>query len=1001
MTFIQEKIQLTCQNLSQRIAVRTQRIEEMAMLRVPYKTANTPPDGDWARYRGGPIDFPRDSHAWFCFTADVPETGEDEAVWLRFTTGREGQWDAQNPQGTVFIDGDTAVQALDTNHTEVRVPSGRHEIRIYFYGGTSAATLTLNAALVTKRISVEKLYWDLFVPLCAMKSLPRGSFAYNEIANALDHACLLIDFRESGSDAFYESVLEADRWLEKEFYEKRCGRDTLGEIALIGHTHIDVAWLWTLAQTAEKAQRSFSTVIALMEQYPDYVFMSSQPQLYQYVKENDPALYEKIKARIAEGRWEPEGAMWLEADTNLVSGESLVRQLLYGKKFMREEFGAENHILWLPDVFGYSAALPQILKKSGVDTFFTTKLSWCETDKFPHDNFVWQGIDGSEVFAVLSESYVKRLEPQMILSSVDRHVDKKYSTTQLSTFGFGDGGGGPTKEMLEHYERLKRGLPGFPRVTMKPSADTIAEIRAQFEETAELIRFVPKWVGELYLEMHRGTYTTMAKNKLSNRRAELLYQTAEALSAAACLLAGRDYPKAALEENWHTILKNQFHDIIPGSSIKDVYDVSHAEYAAVLAAGERLADEATAALAAGIGSQGGTLLVNPAPFARTETLADGTQAAIPAHGWTVAPAAPAAAPAVSGGVFGGVLENDTVRVVFDKKLHISSVFDKRAGREVIAAGQRANVLEVFEDYPREYDAWEITEYYKQKMWIADDVTAVEPLRGVGSVGVRVTRRYGRSTIRQDVVLHDGSARLDFHTEIDWHEDHVLLKAAFPLALRASHVNYEIQFGHIERPTHRNTSWDEAKFEVCAHKWADMSEADYGAAILNDAKYGYSCEENVLKLSLLKAPTYPNPEADRGRHEFTYSLYPHAGNLAQSDVVREAYLLNQPVRACAIAAQPDGPLPQMYTFAAADEARAVLETIKAAEDGRGLVLRFYDAQNAQGAVTLRFGFPVRAAFACDMMENDECDLTAALAADGRSLTLPLANFEIKTIRVIPQ
>ena len=999
MTFIEEKIKMTCEKLREWIVSSAKRIDNLSFVRCGYKTTNIPPDEGWEPlFNGEPIKFSRDSHAWIRFTADVPATASSESVFLRMTTGKEGQWDAENPQCTIFIDGESAVQAFDTNHTELLLSPGKKEILIYFYAGMFDCILYPSVSLVVKNNDVNRLYYDMAVPLAAVKCLNKNSYEYTAILNCLDKAALLLDFRSMRGREFFESVAAAQAYLQDEFYGKVCGKDARGEIALIGHTHIDVAWKWTLAQTNEKAQRSFSTVIQLMKQYPDYVFMSSQPQLYAYVKQNDPALYEQIRQRIKDGRWEPEGAMWLEADTNLVSGESLIRQILYGKKFMKEEFGCDNHVLWLPDVFGYSAALPQILKKCGVDTFFTTKISWCETDKFPHDNFIWQGIDGSEVFAVLSDGYVKRLEPGMIMDSQNKHVDKKYSQTHIATFGFGDGGGGPTAEMLENYERLKAGLPGFPRVTMKKSADILAEIRAQFDKNTAELRFVPKWVGELYLEMHRGTYTTMAANKKNNRVCEFLYQKAETAAGTALLLAGAPYPAEKLDKGWHTILKNQFHDIIPGSSIHEVYEDSDAEYAALLHDGNEMFESAVRALAAGIGSEGGVFVYNPTPFEAGGLITlNGKEVCvpeIPAHGYAVVTPEESA----DGSLYADehTVENRFVKVCFDEKYHIVSFYDKRFDRELIPDGECANVLEVFEDYPRSYDAWEITEYYKQKKWVADDVAAVSVIRDTFRVGISVERKYRNSVIRQAITLTQDSARLDFKTEIDWQEDHVLLKAAFPLALRATHANYEIQFGHIERPTHRNTSWDQAKFEVCAHKWADLSEADYGAALLNDCKYGYSCEENVLKLSLLKAPTYPNPTADRGHHSFTYALYPHSGPVSLSDTVKQAYLLNNPL--CAFEISPaQGSLPDRFGFVSTDTPSAVVDTVKRAEDGNGYIVRLYDAANRKATVTLRFGFAIQRAVLTDMLEND----MQTLEVSDNAVTLPLSNFEVLTLRIIPK
>ena len=1000
MTFIEEKIRIACEKLKEFTEVGWQKLENVEMVRCGYKTENRPPkDGFEPVVNGAPMEFTADEHAWFRFSAEIPCVKENESIYLRLTPAREGQWDATNPQGMVFIDGEVCLQGLDTNHTEFELTPGKKNFNIYFYAGMSNAVLFPCFALVTKNNDAEKLYYDIGVAFAAMKLLDKKSTTYAAVCSVLDRTCMLLDFRGLRSPEFYKSVKAADAFMQKEYFDKLCGKasEADGEISLIGHTHIDVAWLWTLAQTEEKAERSFSTVIKLMEKYPDYVFMSSQPQLYEYVKQNDPELYEKIKACIKEGRFEPEGAMWLESDTNLVSGESLIRQILYGKKFMKEEFGAENHILWLPDVFGYSAALPQILKKCGVDTFFTTKISWCETDTFPHDNFIWEGIDGSEVFAVLSDSYVKRLDPQMIVDSMKKHVDKKYSSTHLSTFGFGDGGGGPTAHMLENYERLKKGLPGLPKVTMKKSADTLAEIHEQFQKSAEELRFTPKWVGELYLEMHRGTYTTQAANKKNNRKCEYLYQDAESAASCAMLLTGAAYPVKKLSDGWHTILKNQFHDIIPGSSITPVYEDSAREYAALLADGKEMLDSSLSALAKNIKTDGGVFVYNPAPFETSGYVTCGNKEIyaenIPAHGYAVVSDTAVQTKAVTAD--GKSLENDLIRVEFDEHMHIVSVYDKAEKRELIPDGEKANVLEIYEDYPRSYDAWEITEYYKQKKWFIDDVSSVETVKTAGKCGVKITRSYRNSVLSQFIYLTPASKLIGFETEVDWHEDHVLLKAAFPLDIRTDAAKYEIQFGHISRPTHRNTSWDQAKFEVSAHKWADLSEADYGAALLNDCKYGYSCEENVLKLSLLKAPTYPSPVADRGHHSFTYALYPHIGSVELSDTVKNAYLLNKPMTAFKIPANTSGSLPERFAPVASSAESAVIDTFKAAEDGNGYIVRLYDSANRKTNVTLSFGFDIKKAYLCDMLENNETEL----AVSGGNVTFPLTNFEIKTVRVI--
>lgn len=996
MNFIEEKVGTTLTVIKNISTVKRLPIQNIRYCSTGYKTQNSPPDNaDWQDYEVKTIRTKPEEHFWFVFTVEIPKLREDEAAYLKVTTNNFG-WDAHNPQGTVFVDGTTALQGFDVNHLEMPIKSGVHNINLYMYGNTGPTNMRFETEIIIKNTEIEKLYYDMYVPLLALGQMDKNSYNYTVTLNALDRACLLLDLRNPDSHSILPSVRAAIRFLEEEYYQKYCGRETEGELALIGHTHIDVAWLWTLAQTAEKAQRSFATVISLMEQYPDYIFMSSQPQLYEYVKENDPELYEKIKARIKEGRWEAEGAMWLEPDTNIPSGESLIRQIMYGKRFMREEFVVDNKILWLPDVFGYSAALPQIMKKCGVDTFFTTKLCWNETNQFPYDNFVWEGLDGSQVFAVLTDSYSKDLTPELVISSMKKHKNKKHSTAHPCTVGFADGGGGTTAVMMEMYERLKKGLPGFPKVTMRRVGDSLEEIKTQFFKNAAELKDMPKWVGELYLEMHRGTYTTMAENKLNNRKSEFVYGAAESLSVIAEKLVGLEYPIKSFEENWHTILKNQFHDIIPGSSVKAVYDDSRLEYEKVLGVGNGIYDAAFDCISDNITTDGGYIVFNPSSFARSEIVeCDGNTfmvSDIPPLGYAVVK------PEIPHSIVKAEdkrLENECLIVGFDDDYHIISIYDKENNREIIPEGCVANVFEVFEDYPREFDAWEITEYYQQKNWIADDVSGIEIINRPLYAAIRIKRKYNRSSFSQEIRLNAQSKRLDFITDIDWHEDHSLLKTAFPLAIHTNVATCDVQFGFIERPTFLNNPWDKAKFEFCAHKFVDMSEGDYGVALLNDCKYGYSAKDNVLKLSLLKAPTYPNPEADRGKHHFVYSIYPHNNGFASSDVVKQGYIMNRPMKIKRLAKHTVGALPERFSLVSTDKNNVVIETVKKAEDGNGIIVRIFDAENKRGKVALEFGFPVLKAYICDMLENCEEEIKVS----SNSLTVDFTNFEIKTLRVL--
>lgn len=990
MDFIKQKIRVMVDKLYSLRTLSTQSLACTYTDCPAYKTSNVPPVDGWQQFVEGERFSGIDEHFWLHLTIPAVEEQENCELRLSVKTGREGQWDAQNPQFTAYVDGDTATQALDVNHTWLPLSFGcDHTVYLYLYTGMLPGRFDFLPSLEVVDLEIEGLYYDIRVPYLAMLELEEGSYSYIQIRDCLDRALTLLDLRDSYSQNFYDSIRATRAYMKHEFYEGICGQSE-SVVSCIGHTHIDVAWLWTVAQTREKAQRSFSTVINMMDRYDDYQFMSSQPQLYQYVKENDPTLYEKIRTRIREGRWEAEGAMWLEADTNLISGESLVRQILYGKRFMREEFGVENKILWLPDVFGYSAALPQILQKSGVTQFFTTKMYWNETNAMPHDTFIWEGIDGSEVFASFIHAYERPAEPASFMKCWKGYKNKSISNNVLLTFGYGDGGGGPTFEMMETLRRTKYGIPGLPTTKVEKAGAFFNRLEKDFYEKTQAVLPRPRWCGEMYLEMHRGTYTSVAKNKRNNRKSELLYQTAETL-AVMDMLRGGTYPTTLFRENMRNILLNQFHDIIPGSSIGPVYDVTDEEYARILGDGTQVVAEKLSALATQIQTDGGILVYNPAPFAVTDDImVDGVRYRaedIPPHGWKVIPAV-----AVDSGVRveERCLENDCICVRFDEAYQIISIFDKQEEREVLASHAVANRLEVFEDYPRAFDAWEITSYYQQKMWVADDVSAVEWLDN----GVRVTRHYGKSTIVQEICLCRGSKRIDFVTHIDWHEDHVLLKAAFPVDIHARNANYDIQFGHVERPTHRNTSWDEAKFEVCAHKWADLSECGYGVSLLNDCKYGYSIEGNVMKLSLLKAATYPDPNADRGHHEFTYSLLPHSGDFREGAVIPEGYARNMPLLAQRIGAQC-GTLPDCWSLIHTAQENIVIETIKKAEDDDAVIVRFYEAHNKKSRVTLTTGFDFQEVFLVDLLEEHPMKLTH----EGRTIHLPVRNFELVTLKFV--
>lgn len=992
MGFAKSKVSVIKEKLRGLKTVETKTLNYEYIECPEYKTNNTPPllNENWKKapenYTFGGVD----THFWLHLTIPKIEKREGQEPRLCVRTGKEGQWDARNPQFIVYANGKTE-QAFDVNHTWMPLEYDTdYDIYLYLYSGLVGHTYLAELSLTFTDMETEALFYDINVPFMCLKKLDEKSYEYNQILSCLDKALLILDFRDFYSEEYHRSVKETREYLREEFYGKICGKSD-AVISCIGHTHIDVAWLWTVAQTKEKAQRSFATAIKMMKRYPEYKFMSSQPQLYSFVKKEDPELYEEIKKAVKEGRWEAEGAMWLEPDVNLASGESLIRQIIFGKRFMKEEFGVDNKILWLPDVFGYTGALPQIMRKCNVTQFFTTKMTWNETNKMPNDMFIWEGIDGSQVFAAFEYAYSSEITPNYVYDFWEKFKNKDLNNETILTFGFADGGGGPTFEMMENYERFKHGIPGMPKTVIKTAGEYFDRAQEKFNKNCKELRNTPKWVGEMYLEMHRGTYTSMARNKKFNRKSENLYMSLENIAVGDMLFNGSAYPETEIRENMETILLNQFHDILPGSSIKAVYDVTDAEYTKLLNDGQRLLDNGLNNIKDNLDTNGGIFVYNPSPFSVSDFVSvEGEEyyvENIPPRGWKVAEPQKADKKTT---VTDKTIENDILKVSFDENYNIVSIFDKENEREVITQGECANRFTVYEDYPREYDAWEITDYYKQKFWNVDDVSSVEIVKD----GLRVTRKYKKSVFTQEIILKPYSRRIDFNTTIDWNEDHVLLKTLFPVDVRNTEATYDIQFGYVTRPTHRNNTWDAAKFEVSAHKWADLSEGNYGVSLLNDCKYGYSIEDNVMALSLLKAATYPNPTADREIHTFTYSIYPHSGDFRQGGTVKEGYKLNMPLVASSIEAK-NGTICDNMTLIECENENVVIETIKKAEDDNSVIVRMYDSYNQRGKATIKVNFPYKEVWVCDMLENN----LEKLDTTDNTVKVPVSNFEIVTLKFI--
>ncbi|OPJ61191.1 alpha-mannosidase [Clostridium oryzae] len=995
----------------------------------------------WERHNAGDRWGGKDKHCWFKLKAEIPEEFDGKAVTFEISTGAEQGWDAVNPQFLIYYDG-KVIQGLDVNHREImlneKAAAGEiYELASYSYSGMGEKKIEFNPAISIYHKDVEKLYYHIKVPLEVAELLQDQDKRRFDILNYLTQAVNLIDLRQSMSETYYSSIHEATEYLDREFYNEYCHDEGIYETC-VGHTHIDVAWLWTIAQTREKTARSFSTVLSLMKQYPNYIFMSSQPQLYQFLKEDHPDVYEQVKARVKEGRWETEGAMWLEADCNLTSGESLVRQIVYGKRFFKEEFGVDSKILWLPDVFGYSAALPQILKKSGVKYFMTTKISWNEYNMMPYDTFLWRGIDGTEVFThfITTRDYEKSGEvktgttyngntnPSSVMGCWQRYQHKDMNNEVLNCFGYGDGGGGATREMLENIERLEKGIPGAPKVKLGTALDYFTRL----EERVANHKHMPKWVGELYLEYHRGTYTSNARNKKFNRKTEFMNIDAELFSTINKVFDNNYlYPDKTLKKCWETALLNQFHDIIPGSSIRQVYEDSKKDYERIQGLGKEIIQSATSTLAAKMKLDKASVVVfNQLGYDRDDivivALPDDWKGAkifdngrelpvqitakgeiiffaenVPSKGYKafeICEANGCDEYISTGEISESRIINQYFDIELDNKANIVSIFDKVNNRQVLKEGQRANVIQAFEDKPHNYDAWDINIYYSEKMWEIDDVTDIKVVEnGPVRQGLQITRKFLDSKLIQTIYVYNNIPRIDFSNWIDWKEKQILVKAAFPVDVLANKATYEIQYGNVERPTHWNTSWDYARFEVCAHKWADISEDGYGVSLLNDCKYGHDIKDSVMRLTMLKSAVEPNENADREVHEFTYSLYPHAGSFKDGKVVQMAYDLNCPLYAV-IEKPHDGVLQSENSFVKLDKENVIIEVVKKAESSDDIIIRVYECYNRRVKVNCSVMKDIVSVEECDLLENE----IENLKFNRNSFSFEIKPYEIKTFKL---
>lgn len=859
-----------------------------------------------------------------------------------------------------------------------------------------------------------QLYMDVMTLKGLLEILDSDSLRAQKVAEALEEFTLCVDFEQS-RDKRIKSYQEARKILAP-LLEAENG-STMPLFSCVGNSHLDLVWLWPKEETIRKTARTFGTQLRLLEEYSDYYYIQSQPACYELCRENYPQLFERIKQAVKEGRWVAEGAMWVEPDTNMAGGEALIRQLIYGKRYYREMFGVDSRLLWLPDTFGYSAVLPQILKGCGVDYLVTQKIFWSynEGEQFPYHYFYWEGMDGTKVTSFLPTSYTYKTDPEELNQVWKKRVQRRDLDSFLIPFGYGDGGGGPSRDYVEYLRRQKN-LEGGVRVKMENPLD-------YFKRMDEKGGPSNTYTGELYFTAHRGTYTSQAAIKKWNRKAELALRRLELWSAAAAVSGKKPYPFEKIETLWKKLLFNQFHDILPGSSMGRVYEEAEQELSQVCCEAEQIVSSSIQSMMI---REEGLTVWNSLPFERScmiqlpegfgkpdmESCVDrnGQQyrifhegkvrrvrVSVPALGTTVLypcqepelskwEKQPEQAYAYQAGNR-TIMTNGILTAEISSRGEILSFGPVREEGN-IAAGPM-NHFRMFKDVPRKFDAWDIdSNYEKQETEGLFDIHTEITSEGGARAAVRVKAKVGNSLICQDIILEAGSDRLDFKTAIDWKELHRLLKVSFPTVIRTENGINEIQFGYIERPMHRSRAYEKDRFEVCNHRYSAVCDGGNGFGILNDCKYGISMKDGTLELTLLRAGACPDMRADNRLHTFTYGITVWKGSFEESRITELGYEINEDPLVF------EGTAPDL-SLAMTDSAHIMIDTVKMAEDGSGdLIFRLYEAKKWRDTARLQFGIPVKRVWSCDMLENKREELSL----ENQTVQLAFRAFEIKTLRV---
>ncbi|MFG2630267.1 alpha-mannosidase [Streptomyces sp. NPDC048473] len=937
--------------------------------------------------------------SWFRVSGTVPQAWAGRTVEALLDLGFDENMPGFQCEGLVYRPDGTPVKGLNPRNQWVRVGApvaGGEEVLLHIEAASNPVILDYHPFLPTRLGDKEtsgsepqytlarmdlalfdenvwNLVQDLEVLGELMQELPVDGARRWDLLRAIGRALDALDLQDVNGTAAAARAELADVLATP-------AEPSAHRISAVGHAHIDSAWLWPLRETVRKVARTTSNMTALLEDEPDFVFAMSQAQQFAWIKEHRPEVYAKVKKAVADGRFVPSGGMWVESDTNMPGSEAMARQFVHGKRFFLDEFGIENDEAWLPDTFGFAAGLPQIIKAAGSKWLLTQKISWSQTNKFPHHTFQWEGIDGTRIFTHFPpvDTYNCSMKGSEVAHAAKNFKDKGVAQHSLAPSGWGDGGGGTTREMIAKAARM-RSLEGSATVKWETPTDFFTKAEAEYPNA-------PVWVGELYLELHRATLTSQAKTKQGNRRSEHLLREAEMWAATAAVRTGFPYPYGKLDRIWKTVLLHQFHDILPGSSIAWVHREAEKTYAAVAEELNGIVDAAQHALAGDTAAEG-TLLFNSAPHTRGGVPAGGAAAVTAGSGGQLAPREAG----------GHVLDNGLLRVEIDGRGLVVSAFDIGAERETVAPGQAANLLQIHPDFPNMWDAWDVDAFYRNTVTDLTDLDELTPVKDDGSVGVRIVRNFGDSKVTQLLTLSPGAKRLDIDTEVDWHETEKFLKAAFPLDIHAERYASETQFGHFYRATHTNTSWEAAKFEACNHRFVHVEEPGWGVALVNDSTYGHGVTRTVrdsdagttttVRVSLLRAPRFPDPETDQGLHRFRHALVPGA---TIGDAVREGFRINLPERRVA----GDRAVAPLVTV---DNDAVVVSAVKLADDASGdVVVRLYESTGGRAKVRLGAGFELGDLVATDLLERPLAGATVPeRAGDGVHLTL--RPFELITLR----